>query len=129
MTLMTTRRHLVQNRLLTASARLIAMAAVLVWFGCTSGDRPLGEVDPDAVPQTTTYDQVYSIIQRECLPCHDEGGQDPPFATCDNVVENFGSLFEQVIEKNRMPPGAWPRLSSEERLVFLRWNGEAPCTQ
>jgi uncharacterized membrane protein len=128
MTLVTTRRHLVEISLLRASARLFAMAALLVPLGCTSGDRPLGEVDPDAVPQTTTYDQVYSIIQRDCLPCHDEGGVDPPYDTCDHVVANFGVLFEQVIEQNRMPPGAWPRLSSEERLVFLRWNGEAPCT-
>ena len=112
----------------SATTRLLATAAATILFGCTSGDRPLGEVDPNAVPQTTTYDQVNSIIQRECVPCHDKGGQEPRFDTCDHVVDNFDDLFEQVFEKNAMPPGAWPRLSSEERLVFLRWNGEAPCT-
>jgi uncharacterized membrane protein len=121
--------HLAVKRLVLALAPVAALMALLVPCGCASGDRPLAEVDPNAVPQSTTYDQVFSIIQRECLPCHDRGGEEPPFDTCEHVVENFDDLFEQVFEKNAMPPGAWPRLSSEERLVLIRWNGEGPCTQ
>jgi uncharacterized membrane protein len=102
-------------------------AAALALGGCGSGDRPLAEVDPNAVPQTTTYDQVYSIVQRQCLPCHKEGGTGPPYDTCQHVIENFDALYVQVFVTNQMPPGAWPRLSSEEKLVIERWDGEAPC--
>lgn len=108
---------------------MIALWAGLTQSGCSSGESPLAEVDPGAVPQSPTYDQVYAIIQRDCQPCHDDGGVEPPFDTCENVVANYGDLFDQVIEKNRMPPGASPRLSSEEKLILIRWNGEAPCTQ
>lgn len=103
------------------------LAAGLTLSGCASGDSPLAEADPDAVPQSTTFDQVSAIIERECRPCHDEGGQDPPFDTCEHILENYRDLIEQVIQKNRMPPGAWPRLSSEEKLTLTRWNGVAPC--
>jgi uncharacterized membrane protein len=107
---------------------IAASAALLAAGGCASGDQLLAEADPDAVPQITTYDQVHSIIQRDCLPCHDTGGEDPPYDTCENILVNFDALFAQVFVENAMPPGAWPRLSSEDRLVLLRWNGEAPCT-
>ena len=39
-------------------------------------------------------------------------------------------VAEEALEKNSMPPGAWPRLNSEERLVLTRWiarGAEAPC--
>jgi uncharacterized membrane protein len=116
-------------RRVCAIAALLALSAGLTQSGCASGDSPLAQVDPNAVPDTTTYDQVFVIIQRDCLPCHDNGGVDPPYDTCENVVANYSALFNQVIETNQMPPGAWPRLSSEERLILIRWNGEAPCTQ
>ena len=120
--------HYTAIRLVCAIAALLAFSAILTQSVCPSGESPLAEVDPDAVPQSPTYDQVYAIIQRDCLPCHDDGGVEPPFDTCENVVANYGDLFDQVIEKNEMPPGAWPRLSSEEKLILIRWNGEAPCT-
>ena len=124
----TTPLRFAPGRYASKTARVIALVAFITALGCSSGDLPLAEVDPHAVPDTSTYEQIYSIIQRECLPCHDEGGEDPPYDTCDHVVANFGDLFEQVFEKNRMPPGAWPRLSSEDKLTLLRWNGKAPCT-
>jgi uncharacterized membrane protein len=117
------------KRLITASAPLATLAALLAAWGCASGDRPLAEIDPDAVPRSTTYGQVFLIIQRECLPCHDKGGEEPRYDTCEHILDNFDDLFEQVFEENEMPPGAWPRLSSEDRLVLLRWNGEAPCSE
>ncbi len=116
------------NRLKACVCAALMIVVNLFTYGCGSGDRPLAEVDPAAVPDTTTYDQVFNIVQRDCLPCHDEGGTEPPYDTCENVVANFDALFEEIFVKNTMPPGAWPRLSSEERLVILRWNGESPCT-
>jgi hypothetical protein len=107
---------------------LVALVLIIV-VSCSSGDLPLEAVDPGAVPDTTTYDQVFFIIQRDCLPCHDEGGTEPPYDTCEHVLANFDGLIEEVFVKNTMPPGAWPRLSSVERLVIDRWNGEAPCSE
>jgi uncharacterized membrane protein len=121
--------HFVKRSALKALGPAFAIVALLFSADCTSGDSLLADVDPDAVPDSTTYDQVHSIIQRECSPCHNEGGTVPRFDTCEHILENYAGLYEQVIEKNAMPPGAWPRLSSEQQLVLLRWNGEAPCAQ
>ena len=108
---------------------LFLLSATILAGSCSSGDLPLDAVDPGAVPDTTTYDQFFLIIQRECLPCHDDGGTEPPFDTCENVLANFDALVKEVFVTNTMPPGAWPRLSSEERLIIQRWSGEAPCTE
>jgi len=121
--------HYKAIRVVCSIAAIMALTAGFALWGCGSGDSPLAQVDPNAVPDTTTYDQVFVIIQRDCLPCHDDGGVEPPYDTCENVVANYESLFEQVIETNEMPPGAWPRLTSEEKLILIRWDGEAPCTQ
>ncbi|UCH83000.1 MAG: hypothetical protein JSW50_11075 [Candidatus Latescibacterota bacterium] len=124
-------------------ALTIFVAAVV---GCASGDRPLEAVDPDSVPADPTWDQVFSIIQRECTPCHnddngkdedDDGSEngddddDPNYETCEGVVGGLSDLYDEVFEKNTMPPGAWPRLTSEEKLIIQRWidNGvKSPCT-
>jgi uncharacterized membrane protein len=116
-------------RLTMVTRSLIALITAVVAISCASGDEPLGVVDPGAVPDTTTYDQVFSIIQRDCVPCHDEGGTEPRYDTCEDVLANYDDLIEEVFVKNTMPPGAWPRLSSEARLVIQRWDGEAPCTE
>ncbi len=119
-------RLTIMLRSLTA---LIPAIAIVVAISCSSGDKPLAIADPGAVPDTTTYDQFFLIIQRECLPCHDDGGTEPPFDTCENVLANFDALVEEVFVTNTLTPVAWPRLSIEERLVIQRWSGEAPCTE
>ena len=103
------------------------VAGVLL-AGCGSGDRTLDQVDPVAVSANPSFDQVFSIIQRECTPCHDS--QSPALITCEDVVANALRIKQQVLTDNSMPPGAWPRLTSEEKLVIERWinNGTvAPC--
>ena len=104
---------------------------------------------PDAVAATPTWDQVYSIFERECAPCHTEGdddeldedkggtgamtiigGAEPDLSTCIGIIENLDDAMASIFDKNDMPPGAWPRLTSEERLILQRWmeQGEdAPC--
>lgn len=133
-----------------ARARWILVLASLVTglvAACGSGDRPLDQVDPDSVPADPTYEQVYAIIDRECVPCHqsgDDGGEDdvvgpnaartlledaPKLNDCTSVVAQRNEIWT-TIENNSMPPGAWPRLTSEERLMIRRWidNGApAPC--
>ena len=104
---------------------LVSCGALMA--GCGSGDLPLSEADPSAVPDTTGWTQVNSIVQRECTPCHGPNGKEPRYDRCEDVVANFSDLYEQVFELNEMPPGAWPRLTSEEKLVLTRWSGDAPC--
>ena len=122
-------------------------------LGCASGDRPLEEVDPAAVSANPTYDQVFVVFQRSCIPCHNEGedgggddgrglapmpegpsggaGVEPDLRTCSGILDNLDDCWG-VIRKNTMPPGAWPRLTSEEKLLIERWieNGApAPCAR
>lgn len=104
---------------------LAALAALPA--GCGSGDMTLAEADPEAVPQVTSWEQVFSIFQRECLPCHGKNGQDPPLETCEDIIDSFDRWRAQIFEKNAMPPGAWPRLTSEEKLIIERFGGDAPC--
>jgi uncharacterized membrane protein len=129
---------------------LVSLAAIHL-AGCNSGDATLAQVDPGAVPQNPDYDSVFGIIQRECAPCHTEsdddgpedagawagegprpaalGGVEPDLTTCEGILSALSGVDEEIRE-NTMPPGAWPRLSSEEKLTIERWidNGAvAPC--
>jgi uncharacterized membrane protein len=120
---------------------------VLLVAGCSSGEGTLAEVDPSAVPADPDYDTVFAIIQRDCAPCHNSGGgggdtsrwegpraavdDDDPgdLTTCQGIIESLGEINQSIVN-NTMPPGAWPRLTSEEKLVIERWmlNGAvAPC--
>jgi uncharacterized membrane protein len=127
-------------------APLLLAAAFFV--GCQgSGDLPLDQVDPTAVTDQPTYQQVDAILQRSCVPCHAGGSDDesenesdfrtritagdvePNLEDCGDVVAQRSSILEQV-DANLMPPGAWPRLTSKEKLTIRRWidNGApAPC--
>jgi uncharacterized membrane protein len=115
---------------------------------CGSGDRPLDQVDADSVPAHPTYEQVFAIVDRECIPCHENGeseGEDyavskspgpafleddaPDLSDCTSIVAQRDGIWD-TIAANTMPPGAWPRLTSEERLLIRRWiddGAPAPC--
>jgi uncharacterized membrane protein len=117
---------------------------------CGSGDLTLNEADPDIVAQKPTWTQVEPIFQRECVPCHagtDETGDDddddardkrllaaassndPGLESCRSVMNNSEDIISEVFRNNTMPPGAWPRLTSKERLTIERWmaTGQAAC--
>jgi uncharacterized membrane protein len=133
-------------RVLLAFAMPALIAAlVAVFAACSSGDRSLEEVDPNAVSANPTYDQVFAIIHNRCNMCHtsDSGGEGndafrltldhsgvmAPFTTCTDIVAERFSILERV-QDNTMPPGVMPRLSSEDKLLIQRWveNGApAPC--
>jgi len=130
------------DRLAARSLFAIALAAALL-AGCGgSGDLPLDQVDPDAVPADPTYDQVFAVLDNKCAMCHtggdeDEGGTalptagdtEPDLSDCSQIVEQRFDILDQV-ENNTMPPGAMPRLTSEQKLLIRRWveNGaSAPC--
>jgi uncharacterized membrane protein len=135
--------------LVTAASLALVFGAALTGMlsGCGSGDLTLAEADPDAVPADPDFELVFSIVQRECTPCHKEGGEDggddaparaiaaaegedPRLVDCLDIVENAEEIYATTVGNNTMPPGAWPRLTSEEKLVIERWieNGvKAPC--
>jgi uncharacterized membrane protein len=127
-------------------------AACVLLGSCGSGDRPLAEADPDAVPLDPDFQLVWNIMQRDCVPCHtdaeDDGededenrgtivpglvaGTDPDLSTCQSIVDNRFDIIDRSLTRNDMPPGAWPRLTSEEKLILERWvdNGAkvpVPC--
>ena len=132
--------------------RLLLLAgalAMVVFLGCGSGDLTLDEADPGSVAANPTWDQVFPIFQRECAPCHTDsegeeedepedrspglapaGGVEPDLQTCLTIIENLDDSLERIFEDNDMPPGAWPRLTSEEKLIIQRWieqGAVAPC--
>lgn len=134
---------------------LLPLAAVTCvaasFLGCGSGDLSLDEADPGAVAADPTYEQIFAIIQRECVPCHTDSDDDdesedkalrsdiavssgegasPDLRLCESIVAFRQDIINRTITKNDMPPGAWPRLTNEEKLLIQRWveNGAtAPC--
>lgn len=129
--------------LILGALALLALIAVVL-ASCSSGDKTLDAVDPNAVALNPTFDQVNAIIHNKCVMCHSgSGGEDngggeflvledgdkQPFETCTQIVAEGESILERI-QDNTMPPGATPRLSSEDRLIIQRWieNGKpAPC--
>jgi mono/diheme cytochrome c family protein len=126
----------------------LAVLVLAAMTACGSGDLPLDDVDPDSVPAHPTYEQVFAILDRECVPCHQSGesGEEdsalakfpgpaladddaPDLNDCTSIVAQRDGIWD-TIAANTMPPGAWPRLSSEERLTIRRWiddGAPAPC--
>jgi uncharacterized membrane protein len=104
---------------------LVSIAAVLA--GCSSGDRALNDVDPNAVVQAPTFDQVNAIIHNKCVMCHtatagENGGRIQPLTSCTDIVAQRYDIINRT-EDNTMPPGVMPRLTSEEKLIIERWVG------
>jgi uncharacterized membrane protein len=107
----------------------VSIAAALV--ACSSGDKTLDAVDPQAVTANPTFDQVNAIIHNNCVTCHNENAPQnySSFETCTAIVAERGSILDRI-QDNTMPPGVLPRLSAEEKLLIQRWveNGApAPC--
>lgn len=115
---------------LAAVSRYIPFILILVVLlpACGSGSGTLAEVDPNAAPQDPTFEQVFSVIERQCVPCHGPAG--PALSTCDEIKRSLQGIDDTSVTGNSMPPGAWPRLTSREKLMLRRWldNGApSPC--
>jgi len=115
--------------LVVAAMTLSALVAA-----CGQGEKTLLEADPGAVPLAPSYDAVRAILDRNCVPCHKGKGSDlsvrPNLETCEGVLGDLGRIVQDAVQLEKMPPGAWPRLTEEEKLTLLRWiqNGAcAPC--
>ncbi len=137
------------NRVALNARALLLLLVVSVLMSCQgSGELPLDQVDPEAVPAEPTFQEVFAVLHRACVPCHQGDGEDegergrvgvgarptagdaePGLDDCAEIVLNRDSILEQV-QSDRMPPGAWPRLTSEEKLLLRRWidtGAPAPC--
>jgi len=139
---------LVNRRRLEVLFLISCFAALLCFLaGCTSGDRTLADVDPDAAPANPTYEQVVAILDRSCVPCHSagnaspvpltsldsrEGGEgddsDPDYDSCEGIQDGLSGIIDTAISEASMPPGAWPRLNERERLILIRWIGQGACS-
>jgi uncharacterized membrane protein len=139
-----------QTEIAAAPARrrmwpFLVLVVAASFSACASGERTLDAVDPQAVSANPTYEQVFAIIQNNCVSCHegsdDDEGEESFLATavaaedtpglddCTSIVALRDDILSQI-EDNTMPPGALPRLSSEQKLIIRRWveNGApAPC--
>jgi uncharacterized membrane protein len=125
-------------------------AMVVILVACGSGDLTLNEANPDIVAQKPSFAQVYPIFQRDCIPCHagtdedpdsededdddddDDGSAarslgvslssfDPGLESCRSILNNLDDIVKTIFVDNNMPPGAWPRLTSKEKLTIERW--------
>ena len=126
----------------------LLLAALSLMAGCACGDGTLASVDPEAAPLHPTYDEVFDLLEFNCVPCHDEGGddvsidagaelredgeeddgEDPDYSTCLGIQEGLEGLRRTVLDEGSMPPGAWPRLSEREKLVIQRWIAQGACS-
>ncbi len=133
-------------RMATLAKRVVRVLLALSVgaLGCGgSGDLPLDQVDPNAAPSNPTYDQVFALMHNNCTNCHTggDGGEyvltrrattsnaTPDLSNCVQIVAFAGDILDQV-DRDLMPPGAMPRLTSAEKLLIRRWveNGApAPC--
>jgi uncharacterized membrane protein len=117
---------------------LSTLALIVFAAACGSGEKTLLQVDPQAVPDEPTYEMVVAILDRSCVPCHQNGDDgepeeeddDPNFDACEGILAGLPGLITEALVKEAMPPGAWPRLNEREKLTIQRWaqNGAcAPC--
>jgi uncharacterized membrane protein len=118
---------------------LFGVPPVLILAACDSGDGTLAAVDPGAVPLDPSYEMVVQILDRNCVPCHKGGGDapgvnrieeedDPDYDSCQGIRAGLDGILREGVEAESMPPGAWPRLTEEEKLVITRWASAGACS-
>lgn len=87
---------------------------------------------PAAVPGY--YGRVEAIVQKNCLPCHREGGPAPFRLDTYAAVKARAPMLKYAVEQGIMPPwfaakgaGPWRNdrtLSAEDREALIAWAGE-----
>lgn len=122
---------------------LLSGVAMLLFavVGCDSGGQTLRQVDGGALPVAPTFEAVQQILDRNCVPCHHSGGgeEDAPrglspaeddrdYSSCDGILEDLDDILDTAVDGESMPPGAWPRLTEEEKLVILDWVHDGACS-
>ena len=57
-----------------------------------------------------------------------EGEDDArPYDTCEGIVGGIDGILKTAVSEGSMPPGAWPRLPQNERLLIVRWVEQGAC--
>jgi uncharacterized membrane protein len=83
--------------------------------------------DPVTTPTITTYyPQVKTIIQNNCVSCHQSGGVGLPtiLVTDDDITTRYASIKASVIDpitftNKRMPQGS--ELSQGDKDIIQKW--------
>lgn len=117
-----------------------ALLICLSLMACDSGEQTLREADGGALPAGLNYyEAVEQIVERNCAACHHSGGGDAPgglrlaeddrdYSTCEGIQRGLGDLIDSAVDGESMPPGAWPRLTEEEKLIILEWVNSGACS-
>jgi len=125
------RRHHILSALLSALILPIGLA------GCSSGEKTLTEADGGTPPVDPVYDAVFVILDRSCVPCHHSSDERPgllpmedgrDYDDCEGIERDLDDILDSCVENERMPPGAWPRLTEEEKLVIRQWVDAGACS-
>ena len=116
-----------------------AVLVLLLLTACSSGEQTLEEADGGALPVDPVYEAVEQIVGRNCAPCHHSGGNEAPrglrpaeddrdYSTCEGIRRGLDDLVDSAVQRESMPPGAWPRLTEAEKLVILEWIDRGACS-
>jgi hypothetical protein len=85
------------------------LLAGLLFTGCFFGDRLLGEVDPESIPETPTYtEHIRPIVEYYCVACHYPGNK------------------LRLLQKEEGPSVQQDALTEEEDSSFILNSGEEP---
>ena len=119
------------------SASRWLLAAPLLLAACSAGDKTLSEASNGALPAEPTYEAVAVILDRSCAACHhsaDESGSLPgpledgrDYSTCRGILRDLDDIVDSSVDHERMPPGAWPRLTEEEKQLIRAWIDDGAC--
>lgn len=81
------------------------------------GHRPTDQ--DQAAAKVVSYEgQMKTLIESQCLKCHNAGGAQPTLASYDDVLA-VGDLAVDRVQKGKMPIGG--TLSAEQKALFLDW--------
>lgn len=97
---------------------------------------------PTALGADVNYEQqIYPLVQRYCLPCHDsvtlKGDLDLERFTTLELVQDSVAIWKRIykrMEDRQMPPRNRPQLTDEERQLVMEWiekleNKNVDCDQ
>jgi uncharacterized membrane protein len=120
------------GRWVTALATVV-LAALLPLYLLLRVTSARAASEPDlaaAAPDSVTFDDVRSIIDRRCAACHSRTPSDVSlgvmpagiaFDTPDQIRALAPRIYDRAVITRTMPPANKMRMTDEERIVVGRW--------